>query len=324
MSRRLIFVVQAAISAGLLVMVFRNPSVQGQFFSALHSAKPSWLVAGLLVSAIVAALSVIRWGIFLRMLGIRLSNADLWRISFIGLFFNTFLPGGVGGDIVRVIWLAGKGFSKSTVLLSILMDRMSGVFGLAVCSAVLVLPQMDALKQSRELSMAINFGLIYICAMMLMFAVTFVFAIVKLAPRLPVHFPMREKLAQIELVYFEFLALLALHPCGHRTRDAHPRRLFFHVLLLRPRVPRGGASGAFLRHHAVDRYHYHAAREPERTWAARAAFRFTARPALRRAPLDKAVAISLAGFALSSVWYLAGAFLIPSYRRVVNEPVPAS
>ena len=323
MSRRLIFVVQALISAGLLVMVFRNPSVQGQFFSALHSAKPSWLVAGLLVSAIVAALSVIRWGIFLRMLGIRLSNADLWRISFIGLFFNTFLPGGVGGDIVRVIWLAGKGFSKSTVLLSILMDRMSGVFGLAVCSAVFVLPQLDALKQSRELSMAINFGLIYICAMMLMFAVTFVFAIVKLAPKLPASFPMRDKLELIEKVYFEFLrswrstlvavGLATLIHIGYFStfyfsarafHEAVPVALFYGIMPsidIITMLP-VSLSGLGLREQLF----------------------VSLLGQLCAVPPDKAVAISLAGFALSSVWYLAGAFLIPSYRRVVNEPVPAS
>lgn len=322
MSRRLMFLIQALVSAALLVMVFMNPAVQGQFFSALHSAKPSWLAAGLLVSAIVAALSVIRWGIFLRMLGIRLSTADLWRISLVGLFFNTFLPLGVGGDIVRVIWLAGRGFSKSTVLLSILMDRMSIVFGLAVCSALLVFPQMDALKQSRELSLAINFGLIYIAGMMVIFAATFVFAIVRVAPRLPERFPMREQLAQIELAYFEFLrswrstlsaiGLATLIHIGYFSafyfsarafHEAVPVALFYGIMPaidIITMLP-VSLSGLGLREQLF----------------------VSLLGQLCAVPADKAVAISLAGFALSSVWYLAGAFLIPSYRRAV-EPVPAS
>jgi len=51
-------------------------------------------------------------------------------------FFSTFLPGAVGGDLVRSGYIirAARG-RASTGLLSLLMDRVLGLAGLLVASA---------------------------------------------------------------------------------------------------------------------------------------------------------------------------------------------
>jgi uncharacterized membrane protein YbhN (UPF0104 family) len=44
----------------------------------------------------------IRWGVFLRNYGMQLSLSKRYLYYIIGLFFNTFFPGNLGGDVVRV------------------------------------------------------------------------------------------------------------------------------------------------------------------------------------------------------------------------------
>ena len=92
----------------------------------LAAANPVWLAAGFGAAGVVNFLGAFRWGIFLRVLGVRLPAWQVLRLSFVGLFFNIFLVGAVGGDAVKVVWLVAKGHPKTPALLSVFMDRMSG------------------------------------------------------------------------------------------------------------------------------------------------------------------------------------------------------
>ncbi|HEY5954772.1 MAG TPA: lysylphosphatidylglycerol synthase transmembrane domain-containing protein, partial [Terrimicrobiaceae bacterium] len=116
---------QSAVSLGLLVWIFWKEDFRSQIWQVLNSAHLGWLAVGFLVAGAGNLIGVVRWAIFLRVLGISLAPWDVLRMSFVGLFFNTFLVGAVGGDAVKVVWLAAKGHRKTAALLSVLMDRMS-------------------------------------------------------------------------------------------------------------------------------------------------------------------------------------------------------
>ena len=52
-----------------------------------------------------------RWYVLVRAVGLKFSVADAMRLGFIGLFFNTFLPGSVGGDAIKA-WFLVKEHSR--------------------------------------------------------------------------------------------------------------------------------------------------------------------------------------------------------------------
>ena len=65
------------------------------------------------------------------------SMKKLGRLYYIGLFFNNFLPGSVGGDVVRIYYL-GKKTGVSTATTSVLFERITSggaLVGIVILSA---------------------------------------------------------------------------------------------------------------------------------------------------------------------------------------------
>jgi uncharacterized membrane protein YbhN (UPF0104 family) len=75
-------------------------------------------------------LSFLRWWYLLRVIGVDLPGRAILQLSCIGLFFNTFLFGGVGGDMVKVAYVARATHQRSEAAASILVDRLCGLTGL--------------------------------------------------------------------------------------------------------------------------------------------------------------------------------------------------
>ena len=80
----------------------------------------------------VELLATVRWQILLRIQGIRISSLRAGAIVMIRLFFNQLLPGGVGGDAMRLYFIFKQAPGKKIgATLSIAMDRLFGL--LAIC-----------------------------------------------------------------------------------------------------------------------------------------------------------------------------------------------
>jgi uncharacterized protein (TIRG00374 family) len=93
-------------------------------------------------------LCCVRWMWLSRPLGFQQSLARFTSIYFVGMFFNLFLPTSVGGDAVRAVYLANGSGRKLPAILSVLLDRLSGVVVLiglacvaAACSPIELPPQ---------------------------------------------------------------------------------------------------------------------------------------------------------------------------------------
>ena len=84
---------------------------------------PLAFVAAILLYLLAQFTSTLRWKLLLpRMLGIR----KLFSLYMIGSFFNTFLPGLIGGDAVKGFYLYKETGKGSLTLASIFMDRYIG------------------------------------------------------------------------------------------------------------------------------------------------------------------------------------------------------
>jgi uncharacterized membrane protein YbhN (UPF0104 family) len=98
-----------------------------------------WLLAGavlfFIVSKIIAAF---RLNIYFRNGSILLSRAGNLRLYWLGMFYNLFLPGGIGGDAYKVILLKKqhRGDTKNLTA-AVLLDRISGIIGLVILAAVI-------------------------------------------------------------------------------------------------------------------------------------------------------------------------------------------
>ena len=122
---------------GVLIVVFllsrTNIHRLTDSLSHARSGEVALAFAALLLGLVVNAF---RWQLFLRPLGLELPTAMLIRLTFVGTFFNAFLPTGFGGDAYKSFHLRGESVSMSPPLATVFLDRLAGLVGLAVLGFV--------------------------------------------------------------------------------------------------------------------------------------------------------------------------------------------
>jgi glycosyltransferase 2 family protein len=77
---------------------------------------------------------------FVRLMGIPAGFGFNFRLYLLGMFYNVFLPGGIGGDGYKV-YLLRKKFRQPTkvILFGLLIDRATGLWAIAVLASVCIL-----------------------------------------------------------------------------------------------------------------------------------------------------------------------------------------
>src|SRR5438132_8232436 len=104
----LILLLKILVSVGLLVFFFTRIHIE-RFFNTFASADFSYIVLGIFVYFVSQFLSALRWKVLARPLGFDGPFKFFLNYYLIGMFFNLFAPGTVGGDVTRIYYLAREG-----------------------------------------------------------------------------------------------------------------------------------------------------------------------------------------------------------------------
>ncbi|MEI6033965.1 MAG: lysylphosphatidylglycerol synthase transmembrane domain-containing protein [Verrucomicrobiae bacterium] len=313
-SRTLILAGQAAVSICLLAALLSGAGFRGRLTSVVFAADPRWLAAGLLLAGAVQILCLIRWRVFLGMAGLEIGIAESAGIFFAGLFCNLFLPGGAGGDVVKVGLLAARGHDAGRAALSVIMDRLAGVVSLVVLGSGLMAWKLAWLMSSPVAAGLVRAMGIYLAAIALLVAASVVLSSRSVASRLPARWPGRAKLVELSGVYFQcaiqwprtlFALLVSAVMLGiffltyyfsARAYGVDPGMGCFLALMPTVDIISGipvSLGGLGVR---------------EGVFALLLG-------SLAGVPAPTAIAISLAGYLMSALWALPGAFLWLLHRR---------
>jgi uncharacterized membrane protein YbhN (UPF0104 family) len=137
-NKKISLVVRLLVTGCALYFVFRRIDMKELAQVLLHVNIPLVLVATLafILSKIVSSFRLNR---FLRDEKIELTAKLNLKLYWLGMYYNLFLPGGIGGDGYKV-YLINKlsGVKVKFVLRAILMDRVSGLLALVCLNLVLV------------------------------------------------------------------------------------------------------------------------------------------------------------------------------------------
>ncbi len=106
---------QLLVTGAGIFYVFHDPDKRTQIAHALREADRHWLLLGWLCYSVVELLATVRWQMLLRVQGIYLSWLRSGGIVMVGLFFNMFLPGLIGGDVMRLYYVLNKRAGKKRV-----------------------------------------------------------------------------------------------------------------------------------------------------------------------------------------------------------------
>ncbi len=74
----------------------------------------------------------IRWHVLLQIEDMHVDWKDSLRLTFAGLFAANFLPSTIGGDVVRMAGAMRLGIRGSLAAASLIVDRLIGMFGMAL------------------------------------------------------------------------------------------------------------------------------------------------------------------------------------------------
>ncbi|NTU92564.1 MAG: flippase-like domain-containing protein [Chlorobiaceae bacterium] len=104
-------------------------------------ASPWYLLASILFFNISKIINAIRLNRFFRSIGLQLSQWYNLKLYYLGMFYNLFLPGGVGGDGYKIFILKkNHDITVINVFNAVFWDRVSGIFALVFLSALLLVP----------------------------------------------------------------------------------------------------------------------------------------------------------------------------------------
>lgn len=117
------------VSASILALILRTIDL-GRAGRVLENASAGWLLVALLLQFGSTAVSVFRWQLVMRNLGFGQSPAFYWSSYFKAMFFNQGLPTSVGGDALRVLDVAARGFRRRDALAAVVIDRLIGLAAL--------------------------------------------------------------------------------------------------------------------------------------------------------------------------------------------------
>ena len=125
------------LSLAALFYVFSKIEVQ-QVLYIFGNSDFFFLFVALLLFVFSKIIASIRLNRFFQATGIILSELNNLKLYLLGMFYNLFLPGGIGGDAYKIYLLHRQQKIKSRkIFWAVFIDRLSGVFALFCLAIVL-------------------------------------------------------------------------------------------------------------------------------------------------------------------------------------------
>ena len=116
----------------------------GELAEKLQTVRPVNFAASLLVMGGILFAGVARWRIALRVQGLNLPWSRALEISFVAHFFNSFLLGSTGGDVMKAYYAARETHHKKTeAVVSVLVDRVIGLWSMLLFACLMIPFNLD-------------------------------------------------------------------------------------------------------------------------------------------------------------------------------------
>ncbi len=126
-----------SITAAALYIVFREIDIT-QVLTLYKKSNLLLLIAGLIAFTLSQWVSAYRLNNYLRCLDVNISENSNFKLFLLGMYYNLFLPGGIGGDGYKIYLLNKKFKAKVKQLFwAVFLDRINGMVAL-VCMGFLL------------------------------------------------------------------------------------------------------------------------------------------------------------------------------------------
>lgn len=139
-----LLIIKLAISSGLLYYVLSKVGAE-KVLAIIRTISPFAFIFAITIYIFSIYISTMRWRLLLPN---EFKDKKLFSFYMIGAFFNTFLPGVIGGDAVKTYYLYKEINSGSISLSSVFMDRYVGFVSLMTMGLVAYIIGFNYIKGS--------------------------------------------------------------------------------------------------------------------------------------------------------------------------------
>ncbi|MEK9725672.1 MAG: lysylphosphatidylglycerol synthase transmembrane domain-containing protein [Rhodospirillaceae bacterium] len=131
MKKWLALALKIAVSGGLIwYLVGKNDMAQVR--ASLAGADPMLMALAAAMLLFQMVIAGFRWGAVLRAIGVEIPFWEVVRLFYIGAFFNQALPGGTGGDAVRIYMVYKSDVGLRGAFNGVVLERVATVLALVL------------------------------------------------------------------------------------------------------------------------------------------------------------------------------------------------
>jgi uncharacterized protein (TIRG00374 family) len=113
-----------------------HPIIEAGIGRMLHDAasgnKPWLLLLAVIIFPITYIVTSFRWHQLLKALDIHLTISRTFALNMVGAFYNTFMLGSTGGDVIKAYYASKQTGHRTRAVLSVFVDRFVGLIALVV------------------------------------------------------------------------------------------------------------------------------------------------------------------------------------------------
>lgn len=125
---------------GLLFFLFKQMEMKSLYGVLLKASSHwMWLGCGIVMTFLGLAAGALRWKRILESQGIPIPGRRVIQIFLAGQFFNAFMLGACGGDVVRAYYATqGRKGKRTEATITIVMDRAIGLFSMILFCCLMI------------------------------------------------------------------------------------------------------------------------------------------------------------------------------------------
>ncbi len=145
---------KASVTLGVVYWLATSVDL-GMVGRILAQAKHAYLLLSCAIVTVVILISCVRWRMLIGHLGLDIPMRQALPSYYLGMFFNNFLPTGVGGDLARTVHLKLHGHDIKPLISSAVADRTIGLAVMLMLGGIsLVLSPELRIDPDRKLYLA--------------------------------------------------------------------------------------------------------------------------------------------------------------------------
>jgi uncharacterized protein (TIRG00374 family) len=161
-------VVKIALSIGLMAFLFTRIPL-ASLSTTLRQADPTLLGLAWLTLLGSNLLASFQWERLLQAVDTRIPFWKVCAYYHVGLFFNNFLPAGIGMDVARVMDASRSAPTRAAAVSTVVMDRIIGTVALAGVALVTTIPAIDRFHLGVIYAAVVGFFLVSVLVLWAVF-----------------------------------------------------------------------------------------------------------------------------------------------------------